>query len=82
MKESEAKQKWCPFTRFHMVGTQQHSNKPFREDVAPLHCIASDCMAWQETAQECINPSQPPNAGVTYKYVPAGYCGLAGKGSV
>lgn len=76
MTENEAKQRWCPMTRFHVGGGGlTYDNKPQSDNKAaspksPL-CIASECMMWRnETSTNC-------HTGVNR--VCGGYCGLAGK---
>jgi len=48
MKESEAKTKWCPFSRLAAFGASGGWNR--RDDgliAAGNHCIGSACMAWR-----------------------------------
>jgi len=77
MTEDEAKTKWCPMVRFHVVGAARgtvvgvYANKPLGvtsgEDGmvtmdSPL-CIGSACMMWRQTSA----------------LTKEGYCGLAGQ---
>lgn len=64
MLEKDARSKFCPF-------------------MAPLTdtsrcCITDECMAWEPTDNECINPLQPSNPidREPAKYGPAGRCTL------
>ena len=63
--EDEAKEKWCPFTRY--IGTVDGSPKAISGDVTC--CIASDCMAWRWGHKDTM----PAADGLH------GYCGLSGK---
>ena len=82
MNESEAKTKWCcadmSFPVKVSVDYQADSITEYRG-----FCIASECMAWRATDNEIKeNPSSPVENGRARDasdYVPAGYCGLAGK---
>ena len=49
MKVSEAKEKVCPFIQQLMVGTSLQMEF---SDSANIHCITSDCMAWQSMKQK------------------------------
>lgn len=85
MTEEEAKTKWCPQAR---TGQRWMATSMEVEDLnvvavnrsngAEEHClcIASACMAWRATDNEC-SPSAPGEPMPPFK--PAGYCGLAGK---
>jgi len=64
MTEDEARTKWCPHRRYLRNGLAADFQK--QEQVS---CIASDCMMWR--ARDVV---------VGQKYVPGGYCGLAGGG--
>lgn len=74
MTEDEAKNNWCPMTRYrnaeikdahgHLVEVRAISNLPSGAG----KCLGSECMAWRET-------SSPPITRHVH-----GYCGLAGKG--
>lgn len=64
MKESEARQKWCPMARVDMypdgeglAGLNRNTNNERVRDRAL--CVASDCMMWRWNEGD-------------------GYCGLAG----
>ena len=89
MIESEAKTKWCPFANSRTVDRAMEGGRRVTTSWVPdlddldsftLRCVGSSCMAWQQTDNECINAAQPESAAVVdYNYVPAGYCGLAGR---
>lgn len=90
MTEDQAREKWCPMVRFHVVpgGYETvYDNKPCTDDnstgratVNSVLCIASDCMMWVQTDNECEpqqhynNPTVPDPEAKCY---PAGYCGLS-----
>jgi len=72
MTEENAKTKWCPYTRFHVVpdqGIWVYSNRNNGELTS--NCIASACMLWVETD----NLPQPGND--FSEPVRSGHCGLA-----
>lgn len=51
MIEKEAKEKWCPFTRFTDKDATALGNRSlyYGEDVdTRARCIGADCMAWRE----------------------------------
>lgn len=80
MKEEEAKKKWCPMVRFHVIETSSqtvYSNRD--EDSLSSRCIASDCMMWRWGNPEEIEIDrgygQPPDID----FVSSGFCGLGGK---
>lgn len=68
MKESEAKQKWCPMVNFQIGpdnATWQgvaYSNRAQVFEPSATLCLGSGCMAWRETDKG--------NKDV------AGYCGM------
>jgi len=75
MIESEARQKWCPFVRFHVRPSgvdKSINNRVTGMDDDPLNtlCIASDCMAWRWIPEVKMPHEQADNEG---------YRGLAGK---
>jgi len=77
MTESEAKKKWCPFTRvLNTLSIGGHSDTSFnrrQDDWMPLGacCIGSGCMAWRHSNQQSYD------GGLTYKPDPeSGYCAL------
>ena len=48
MTEEEAKKKWCPMVRFHVVPESSQTVYSNRDgDNLSSRCIASDCMMWQ-----------------------------------
>ncbi len=69
MTEDEAKTKICHKT----LGATVIAGEA---NFYPAACIASECMAWLKTDNECVNPAQPPGSLETPVYKPAGYCGL------
>lgn len=78
MTEEDARKKWCPMARIglvHGMAVNKHAaDKGVDEDT---RCLASDCMMWRATDNECL-PQAPSDASApTCKS--AGYCGLAGK---
>ena len=72
MTEDEAKTKRC-------CGPEGCGDYIHKDTQRERYCIASECMAWQATDNECTNPTHDPNSTVVYvpTFVPAGYCGLA-----
>jgi hypothetical protein len=51
MKELDAKTKWCPMARVHVMGqSNTASNRflyPYSEEYTPkVKCIGSGCMLW------------------------------------
>lgn len=76
MTEDDAEKKWCPFVRFTPPSERcdWESNRP--QNVFGAFCIASRCMAWRATDNEC-GPQHPDDKSPAI-YKPAGYCGLAG----
>lgn len=75
MTEKEAKSKWCPMTRFHVVENSPpivYSNRD--EDNLSARCIASDCMMWRWHIRGA-------NVDGVYNddYPVEGHCGLGGK---
>jgi hypothetical protein len=59
MTESEAKQKWCPMVRFHVLeGISAWSNKlgTGKIDDSTDKCIGSACMMWRTNAQSDDTP--------------------------
>ena len=84
--EAEAKTKWCPAVRYvpergfkwgrifaainRWVGDGEVQTNP-----SPARCIGSDCMWWRKTADKQIGADGFEGA----KFVPAGFCGMAGK---
>ena len=71
MKESEAKEKWCPYASCPEDNWVKKFGQNRDERGRPLggaYCIASDCMAWRGYPQPYDKAQEPE-----------GYCGLAGK---
>jgi hypothetical protein len=81
--EDQARTKWCPFVRLHLLSRDVSYNRRLgtgdrMEDTGlphGSHCIASECMAWRW--KDGITPKDmgdfdPDNEAV-------GHCGLAGK---
>jgi hypothetical protein len=74
MMESEAKTKWCPFTRFHVTDSGDvYSNRLGGDTYAT--CLGSACMAWRATDNE--TPPWDGKTGLEPRSQPAGYCGMA-----
>lgn len=84
MTEDEARQKWCPMVRaISPNGTIGPCNRRADANDKEYFCIASDCMMWIATDNEC-EPQESHEGGTATvifepKCYPAGYCGLAGK---
>ena len=86
MTEEQAKKKWCPMVRFHVVGGNVWSNEygdgePSQDSTK---CIASECMMWREIRTSSGYKFSEPNEDgmVTCLEGPeiiGGYCGLGGK---
>lgn len=86
--EEEAKTKWCPFARALTSALRPPPegmrgevflglatiNRASNELVPECKCIASACMAWQQTDNKTW-PSAPGEP--EREPEPAGYCGLA-----
>jgi hypothetical protein len=82
MKESEAKEKWCPFSMAPMFIGQSGfgtGNRSFPADKHDEHfrpkCLGSACMAWRWNV---VDSSGPEIESLPLK-VHGGYCGLAGR---
>ena len=82
--ESEAKTKWCPFSRVGFQGgasvnrhpMDYYPGRPSEGVVEDTRCIASGCMAWR------VAEGVVPNGKAGPKHVAdvsQGYCGLAQK---
>jgi hypothetical protein len=72
MTEKEAKSKWCPMTRFHVVENSPltvYSNRD--ENDLPTRCMGSECMMWRWKT--------PLSADIDGNYYSNGFCGLGGK---
>ena len=70
MTEAEAKTRWCPMVRVHVVGIGNWTNRGLFLDgksTMPNRCIASDCMMWRFDGLRSSIAQQEH-----------GYCGLAG----
>lgn len=76
MKEEKAKTKWCPMVRVADCGAENASavNRLHQQEAPTTQCLASDCMMWVATDNEC-EPVNSTSASTVSK--PAGYCGLA-----
>lgn len=84
LTEEEAKTKWCPETRVHVVPDMGgvYVNKPLSESNTygyatekSVMCIGSACMAWRwKLAREAANPIRTERSDYAH-----GYCGKAGK---
>ena len=99
MTEDEARQKWCPFARVAMISSSDIECPPcnrlaidgvsgLEKNPAGARCIASDCMAWRQTAtlwlrEGVANPvravGDTPAPYQSKQVGSEGYCGLAGK---
>ena len=86
MTEDDARKKWCPHVRLACgdgwTGSS-NSDPQAPGNKGPLYCcIASDCMMWVATDNECEPQQHFGNATVPDpepKCYPAGYCGLTNK---
>ena len=77
MTEEEAKTKWCPMVRFHVIDRVGFDNTPTGRDGCSdtnVNCIGSACMMFRQ--YEIRVPDNPPGTPVFNTH---GYCGLAGK---
>jgi len=77
MTEEEARKKWCPMVRFHVVDDSVEDNKNRYKDSESVLCIASDCMMWRGNVIG-THPTERDEKG-NYLEVLDGYCGLGGK---
>ena len=68
MKESVAKQKWCPFARV-FTGTAGYvasaNRNMLSRDEQKANCIGSACMAWRYTYE--LDESAGGNCGLVIK---------------
>jgi hypothetical protein len=72
--ESDARLKWCPFTRVEGGNRLNNTlNDGFENAPAPFHCVAGKCMFWREMHYSHLK------AGAAKSLVGHGYCGAAGK---
>lgn len=84
MRENEAKTKWCPFVRMHVIGPDgddlaghnrivnyDQPSTLFIAATPSLNCIGSQCMAWR-WGDFLMDATERSDAA-------QGYCGLAGK---
>ena len=82
MTEEEARTKWCPMMRFNYCGdsTTDDNRGGHKNKLNVVNCIASQCMMWRPTDNECIPMTyeQSRNNDGPHCF-PAGYCGLGGK---
>jgi hypothetical protein len=87
MLETEARKKWCPFTRVMTQFTDKSmaptSGNRLTDNDGPgvvrgSQCIVSKCMAWRAdgTAERTYEQAA---AGVWPEGSEGGYCGLAGR---
>ena len=89
MTEDEAKTKWCPMVRWTKGGWSDDvyaaHNRYVDEKAEEQHgynrCVASDCMMWIKTDNECEPKNGDDFLGAKDKCYPAGYCGLTNKWS-
>jgi len=79
MTEDEAKTKWCPQIRFHVIGQTEYNNRQHEFEGNKLvsednvYCLASDCMCWvQDTDINTILEDE----GYTEDMRNHGHCGL------
>ncbi len=81
MTEEEAKKKWCPMARVHIVENEDYyhnrtaTGPAVNKGTAKANCIASACMMWRWEGREAPAGSVFENEKSTVY----GYCGLAGK---
>jgi len=83
MTEQDAKTKWCPMVRTHIVsnkdyyGIETADGPAVNKCTKRAVCIASACMMWRsiDNVAKNLYPGDTAIMGP-----PAGYCGLAGKG--
>lgn len=66
--EDEAKNKWCPMSRSHILPHDISGNRKSEECNIEVNnkCIASDCMMWVEV-------------DVLYSNIKKGFCGISNK---
>ena len=80
MTESEARKKWCPHALL-TDGGMMYNRNALAPDVLQngANCIASDCMLWVATDNECEPKDWSEALNEDGKCYPAGYCGLTNK---
>lgn len=71
MTEDQAREKWCPMTRFN-GGYTNHLK------ANNAMCVASDCMAWR-VGTVSVTENSAMHSGKQTVQRKTGYCGLAGK---
>jgi len=85
MTEEEALTKWCPMVRQPIENVLESGsfNRGEGDDYAnikgsskPCNCIASNCMMWAATDNECEPQNHKNQKEIC---LPAGHCGLGGK---
>ncbi len=55
MLESDAKEKWCPFTRVYEYGVSINRHDSRR--LKTTNCLGSDCAVWIDTHTDGANRS-------------------------
>ena len=79
MKESEAKQKWCPFSRNIGDSIRVPHNRYLGKPSPTSCCLGSECMAWREYGKYCTKKDEELSGGLYAEgdIIPdGGYCGL------
>lgn len=83
MTEDEAKTKWCPHVHYTSPSNSEraYSNRP-AGGLDDSLCLGSACMAWRLTVDPTKDWHSEARDGHRERhgrFVPQGYCGLAGR---
>ena len=63
MKETEAKEKWCPFSRIN--GWRNSPNRmPNGKAMVTAKCFGSDCACWVDTTPNFANADKEGHCGL------------------